>query len=388
MENSRHSHLHRNRRISGSGVHGSKGSNTVGAGQERHRIPRYGYPIHIVFLSQPCVDIKGWTRTHSYFVVMGGFEGWGRSLGPFRQRCGRGTETALESYPEMLKRDTPVLEAELAQNPATPPRQEENQASDFRILVTESEILDKSKGDPLGKLFTVLQTTWFIIQYLERWITHRPRTQLEVMTLAYAALNILIYALWWGKPLNIKEPIDVGGRASAVVIRRTEELRGLGPVLAAAFKMPFTDERGIAVRDDSVFFSIIFPVVGIIFGGVHCFAWWFPFPTSQERLLWRVCAVYCTATPCLVTVVCFIGFAPYSRFPEWINAVLKALLRWYRQLTGWTGRERGTLGAILPFVPYMACRIILVVLTFTSLRAPPPGIYEATLWPTFLPHFG
>ena len=37
---------------------------------------------------------------------------------------------------------------------------------------------------------------------------------------------------------------------------------------------------------------------------------------------------------------------------------------------------------------YVACRVILLVLTFTSLRAPPPGIYEATYWTFFFPHVG
>jgi hypothetical protein len=38
--------------------------------------------------------------------------------------------------------------------------------------------------------------------------------------------------------------------------------------------------------------------------------------------------------------------------------------------------------------PHVTCRIILVVLTFTSLRAPPAGVYEATPWTSFLPHSG
>ena len=85
------------------------------------------------------------------------------------------------------------------------------------ILVTESEILDKSKGDTFGELVIVLQTTWFIAQCLGRWTAHQPRTQLEVMTLGYAALNTVIYASWWDEPLGIQEPIDIRrGRAIPV----------------------------------------------------------------------------------------------------------------------------------------------------------------------------
>ena len=241
----------------------------------------------MVFLSQLFIHFKGWTRTHSYFTLMGGFDGWGTSLRHLRMHPA--------SYPQMFKKDAPA--------------HTEHRPSDPKISVTESEILDKSKGDPLGKLFTALQTTWFIVQYLERWITHQPRTQLEVMTLAYAALNLLIYALWWEKPLNIQEPIDVRGRSSALDGDRTHGLHGVAGVLGPAFRFtPLEGER------DLVFFSTVFPLVGILFGGIHCFAWWIPFPSGLERVLWRVCAVYCTATPCLVSIACFIGEAPYDQF--------------------------------------------------------------------------
>ena len=228
---------------------------------------------------------------------------------------GRETQLTLPypgMHPRMFKEDAPAhTEVELT-----------TLSSDPKISVTESEILDKSKGDPLGKLFTALQTTWFIVQYLERWITHQPRTQLEVMTLAYVALNILIYALWWEKPLNIQEPIDVHGRSSARDEDRTRGLHGIGAVLGGAFRLPFSKTND---HDDIVFFSIVFPLVGFLFGGIHCFARWFPFPSGPERVLWRVCAAYCTATPCLVSVTCFIAQAPYDRFPGWISYVLAIL---------------------------------------------------------------
>ena len=326
----------------------------------------------MVLPSQPSVRPKGWTRTHSYFLVMGGF----------------GDNVPLWNPLEIT---APAGEAELAQNSITSPRQE-NTEPEFRTLVTELAILDKSKSDPLGKLFTLLQTTWFIVQYLERWIIHQPRMQLEVMTLAYAAMNFLIYALWWGKPLNIQEPINLLGQHSAPDDDHTKGLNGVGPVLVEAFKLPHMEVGGS--DGDFLFFSMVFPIVGILFG-VHCFAWWFPFPTSQEKVLWRVCAVFCTATPCLVALHCFLVLALDSS-PRWIKPILIILVAPFQMcyaLVDWLGSSSSyevqvLIGAALPLIPYIACRIILVVLTFTSLRAPVPGIYEATLWPSFLPHFG
>lgn len=69
--------------------------------------------------------------------------------------------------------------------------------------VTEEEISDKSKGDLLTKLLVVLQTTWFAVQCVARWMVHLPVTELEIMTFSFAVLNFITYALWWQKPLSV-----------------------------------------------------------------------------------------------------------------------------------------------------------------------------------------
>ena len=222
------------------------------------------------------------------------------------------------------------------------------------ILVTESEILDKSKGDGLGKLVTVLQTTWFIVQYLERWVSHQPRTQVEVMTLAYAAINVIIYILWWDKPLKVQEPIDVHGRAIPINARKRSLHGAWFSVMGEAYE-------SLIAGDDYTLAVTVLPAVGVLFGGVHCFAWQFPFPTKYEATLWKVCAIYCTVYP--VVFALFILLGDSSRDVFWVSV--------YFSVAG-----------------YVVCRIILLVLTFTCLRSPIAGIYEATNWTRFLPHVG
>ena len=41
-----------------------------------------------------------------------------------------------------------------------------------------------------------------------------------------------------------------------------------------------TDGDGIAIL-------ICMPVVGVVFGGIHCVGWFFNFPSSAEAMLWR-----------------------------------------------------------------------------------------------------
>ena len=268
--------------------------------------------------------MKGWTRRHSYFTVMGGFyEG--------QERLASLSSLDTNLYPELLKKEDPTDET----SPQGAPLVEEPSPSKYQILVTESEILDKSKSDPLGKLITVLQTTWFIAQYLERWVAHQPRTQLEVVTIAYAALNILVYALWWDKPLNIQEVIDVGDRRSASV-GRTEGIDTANTIIDAS---PFIVAAMAAVA--SVADSDVIPSwIKSLFRSIsNCIAW-------------------------------LSDLHPVFEFAFDLIAVILLFLLFSSEIL------------------YVICRIILVVLTFTSLRAPPAGVFEATSWTSLIPHFG
>ena len=234
-----------------------------------------------------------------------------------------------------------------------------------RMLVTISDIVDRSKNDALGKLAASIQTTWFIVQYSERWASHQARTQLEVMTLSYAAVNILIYILWKEKPLRVQEPIDVRGRPTPTNARQ-ETLRKAGwRVILEAWRL-LVD--GVKAEPG----QIVLPVIGVLFGGVHCLAWGFPFPTESEAMLWRICAIYCTVFPVVFPTVLLIR----AKLPDRPD---------HPDRPDWLCRLRYTT-KYAPIAGYIVCRVILLVLTFTSLRATPPGIYAATNWTFFLPH--
>jgi len=75
--------------------------------------------------------------------------------------------------------------------------------------ITLREIKDKSKSDALSKGLVVMQTTWFVIQCFARRIRGLPITELELVTLAFAVLNLVTYAFWWHKPLGVQCPIIV-----------------------------------------------------------------------------------------------------------------------------------------------------------------------------------
>lgn len=72
--------------------------------------------------------------------------------------------------------------------------------------ITTAEITDHSKSDVLTKALALLQTAWFITSFVARRVQSLPHTALEVMTLTYAVLCIVIFCFWWDKPLDVQCP--------------------------------------------------------------------------------------------------------------------------------------------------------------------------------------
>lgn len=236
------------------------------------------------------------------------------------------------------------------------------------ILISKADILDKSKSGSVAKFLTVAQTTWFILQFAERWAARQTRTQLEVMTVAYAILNIFIYALWRNKPLNVNEPIEVSGRRNLVSPRghKIGFWKSDKNIFAEAF-WSLLNDHGARFGPQMVAGTAV--TIATLFGGVHCFAWYFHFPTKEEQILWRLCTVYCTASPV------FLWLFGFLRSLELDVSLIDSEVLF------------GGLVLIL-LLGYIVSRTTLLVLTFTCLRAEPPSIYDTTKWTKFLPHIG
>ena len=55
-------------------------------------------------------------------------------------------------------------------------------------------------------------------------------------------------------------------------------------------------------------FIFCMPVVGVVFGGIHCVGWFFNFPSSDEAMLWRVSSAVLTGTAFLLPIfLTFVG---------------------------------------------------------------------------------
>ncbi|KAF9555526.1 hypothetical protein CPC08DRAFT_711929 [Agrocybe pediades] len=125
--------------------------------------------------------IKGvkWTRTHGFFLQMGGFM--------LREEGKKDRVLGWKALKEYYKQGRLDL-------------------SD----VTEDRINDHSKADGFAKGLALLQMFWFITQCVVRFFDKNLiLTELELVTAALALLSLVMYFLWWNKPFNAGIPITI-----------------------------------------------------------------------------------------------------------------------------------------------------------------------------------
>ncbi|KAG1797341.1 uncharacterized protein HD556DRAFT_1525954 [Suillus plorans] len=309
--------------------------------------------------SEPDSEVSTWTQTHSFFVLMGGFMLYAN---------GKPYLTLRPDYILKLIHDKCI---------------------DAPTL-TAKQIHDRSKGNAISKGLVMLQVAWFVMQLITRAVYHLEITQLEVGTLAFAVLNFLTYAVWWDKPLDVQCPhpmywkstvsrpedhIDVSDRDEFAQLRYLPrvfspiiELIGW-PDIATSRKLEVpTFDGSITLKgSDSMVLLLAGYSMGTIFGGIHCMAWFFVFPTYEEQVLWRLSAVVTTCTPCL----CLSAYLNSEMIINPFTSVMRGLY----------------LMICFAFAMlYITARVVLLVLMFTTLRNLPPNAYKAVLWTSLVPH--
>ncbi|KAF8646101.1 hypothetical protein AX16_007388 [Volvariella volvacea WC 439] len=336
----------------------------------------------------------GWTMTHAYFVIMGGL---------MRED---GNEFKVVTIDE---HGNPQLGGQTIKEGIIFP------------TISEEEIQDKAKGDLLSKLVVVVQTLWFVVQ-------------LELVTLAFATLNIVTYFVWWNKPLNAEYPISFkkdGSRTSGPIkipknnlgvsdrymglwigwTGRQKEQKDsiwmrikkdmsrksfLGLLWKWLLKKPFNaiffplgEMAGMEEVSNSTsvgskytgpipegeglrnFFLPI--LIGVLFGGIHVFGWNFEFSTNFERDIWRASSIIVTVEPILIT--CGIAIAVSLENDDDASVVLQ-----YVKIA------MVSVLLIIGIVAYTFARIALLVLPLFALRNLPSSAFQNVKWADYIPH--
>jgi len=107
--------------------------------------------------------------------------------------------------------------------------------------------------------------------------------------------------------------------------------------------------------------------VAYAFGGIHCVAWSFHFPSPQERLAWRISALSVFLLIYTAAGISYIGFIVPPRLGKYFGALMVPM-------------------AIAYIIVYLIARITLVILACITLRALPPAAFVEVQWSSFFPH--
>ncbi|KAK7040654.1 hypothetical protein VNI00_009560 [Paramarasmius palmivorus] len=180
----------------------------------------------------------GWGATHGYFVIMGGFALYdGNEFRGYLWETDRSNGKKSRPYDGYAERDWEniktyhekhrnCLEGDARHKDNTASQTSSTSLLEFLvakeyITITEDEIKDRSHGDFISKSIAVIQTTWFILHVIARAVKGFAMTELEIITVGFAILNFITYALWWNKPLRVGQPLRVHWRKGGITKDKT-----------------------------------------------------------------------------------------------------------------------------------------------------------------------
>jgi len=273
--------------------------------------------------------------------------------------------------------------------PATP----STQIRDLICQIDVGNLQDRSKGDAISKSLAALQAGWFILLCISRGASDLALIELEISTLAFAIVSLVLYILWWNKPQSVGVQILIHPRLKLDndEVKFGEQNKDDHILQSLLAPLSFT-ERGewrTQTRVPSMWWTdsefefdpgsvesqrrVLLPsaVTGLFFGAVHCIAWKFYYPTIMERTLWRVCAVAVGIGPALALLL--MAIVAFLDAVEIIPDALAVFL--YPVLV-----------LILPYLAFFAARIGLLVLSLMALREIPTSAYQTVPWLSYIPH--
>ncbi|KAH7384001.1 hypothetical protein BKA66DRAFT_90039 [Pyrenochaeta sp. MPI-SDFR-AT-0127] len=160
-----------------------------------------------------------WTMTHSFWAIMGGIAIDVNGSEPF----------IPSTNPPKLTEEGIYLLLKLE--------------PDLLPDITEDEIKDKSKGDWLTKSLAMIQATWFCVSCFVRLGQKLPMSLLELNTFAHAMCTIIVYFIWWKKPLDVERPLLI----------RSDRIR---PLLAYMWMASKTSARPKIKRNGSTSYKV------------------------------------------------------------------------------------------------------------------------------------
>lgn len=286
------------------------------------------------------------------------------------------------------------------------------------VLPSSEEIDDRSTSDWVAKALALVQALWFVMQVIARPIEDLRTTQLEIATIGYTALIGGIYFCWWSKPRNVNQPIripkcvweppEVSRRPRSFKRAMDIYFHSLCGKLRLCWRLrafihsfiPFASPGAVQAHAEGdineprvprffggdlpgsqlVWSNLVVLLVAILFGAIHFSAVWLSFPTPLERNIWLV-----SSSALVILPLCW--------------AVLLLSVARFLKSTGRTDKNGDFMiplgirimiyGVLLITTPiYVAARVLIIGLAFSTLRSLHPSAYEVVhYWTIHFPHF-
>jgi hypothetical protein len=279
---------------------------------------------------------------------------------------------------------------------------------------TEDSILDRAGSNSLSKAILIAQVAWFCTNCGSRLFQGLPLSLLEVSTAAHAFCTLLTYFVWWSKPMNVAAPTILrekearevyallkcsygeyykalemapkmaaedsltatGTHSSKKIVLAANALQHLLPTPEPPptfsclpthhFWMPGTQK--LQARGDSLYERTTTALSPILYGLVHFLAWGDQFPTSMERLFWRVSSFVVTCSGLVGILVMLITIFIF----DWL---------------GVERRVQSSIHVVIFFFVHVLASGFLIAESFRQLFFLSPAAYQLPSWTNYWPHF-
>ena len=245
-----------------------------------------------------------------------------------------------------------------------------------RLSMSRNEILDKAKGDGFTKSITVTQILWFMTSIIVRKSRDLASSQLEILTLAFAVLAVATYLALWNKPKGIEVPTTIHlGRFSDDIGKAREIMKRIKSNGMRGNSFEAIWDQGVDEATGNNDFRMLLAVM-TIFGGLHCLAWNFTFPSTVERYIWRVASIATTSIPVLSLLLLNLDLfldprKEKNRRFSYIITIISDMIE--------------VLLLVLSLAMYPLARLALIGVAVSSLRLMPASVYLTT-WSKYLPN--
>ncbi|EMR89690.1 hypothetical protein BcDW1_1672 [Botrytis cinerea BcDW1] len=195
-------------------------------------------------------------------------------------------------------------------------------------------VKDRNKTDSVLRAITILQTTWFLVNFLTRLIEHLPVTGLEITTVAFILCALGTSVCWWYKPADVTTSIIISSQFTIAEIQNgaTTTRHDHSPLdcvvprqewawsrfwqhwinilrwmrIEKVLFVEYADESGdgaYITRIENTYwyelhggYMLAFALMSISYSAIFLSSWKETFPTYAEQLIWRISSIALAAT--------------------------------------------------------------------------------------------